>query len=151
VNHHLSADELIDRVYGLVNGSAADLHLDSCTICQARLRHFELHRAQSAVDVDLPVREVLAQRREILKGLEAGARAGVRWAPAVAAGVLAATVLVSLSIWRPVAAPVTKSATQIVEIADDAVLSEIYGLELTDEPRAAEPIRELFEQAEEGN
>jgi hypothetical protein len=152
MNQHLSADQLIDRVYGLAEeDSGADLHLGSCSLCQGRLRTFEAYRAQSAGDVEMAVRDAIAQRRAILERVEARSRNGVKWAPAVAAGVLAATVLVSLSLWRPFSAPVTQPAPTVAEIGDDAALSEIYGLELADEPRAAVPIRELFEPAEEGN
>ena len=140
MNRHLSDDELIDRLYGLAEADLAlNAHLEACTECSARWQRVVHRRVETTGVEHIPAAMLAEQRRRILGRIEAPATSRWRWVPAMAVASLAAVALV----WYP-PAPAPETAKQ--ENVDAQWLSEIYSLERAEEPRAAAPIRNLFEQ-----
>lgn len=131
---HLTADELIGRLYGL--GSAE--HLNTCAECTGRLEKLSAVRAAAAAPVDAPHEFLAAQRRNIYARMGARPQARWKWAPAMAAAVflIAAGVM---SHW-----PQASVAKQ--EIDEVQLYSDVYSMEQSMEPIAAKPIAAIFDQ-----
>jgi len=146
---HLTDDELVDRLYG-VGAACADVevHLLGCAICTDKLHVFEQRRAAGLESEPVSPSFLAAQRSKILERVEQGPlMAGLRlhWVPAALAGVLAAAVvLVPQMIHHP--APAAEKAAQ-QEVSEDPLFREVFSIEVAEEPRAASPIRGLFEAA----
>ncbi len=146
---HLNDDELLARLYGLGEGHAhLGAHLEECPECAGRLAAMELRRADSAAEAPAnPVSSdfLAGQRRAIYARLEQPAPLRVRWAPAVAAATLLA---VGVLMYHPTHAVVPHRAPAPVarpELSDDQLFSDVFSMEQAAEPRAAAPIRALFE------
>jgi hypothetical protein len=150
MNQHLSDNELIDRLYGLMSRESALYgHAESCGQCRDRLQAFESLRAASREPEAVPADVLAAQKRAILARIEEAPRAQLRWAPAVAVAVLAIAAAIA---YRPGQAPGGKAApanASVEQVTDESLLAEIYALEMAEEPRAAAPIRGLFASPEE--
>lgn len=147
MSRHWTDDELIDRMYGV---GAAGAH--ECAECDARLREMERVRAEVTREL-VPASDFLAaQRRAIYSRL--GERAGERrpavvWAPAtVAVLCLIAAGIFAYHGSAAGPAPVRPVPHVLARAdADDAqFLSDVYSMEQTSEPRAAEPIHALIEE-----
>lgn len=140
---HLNDDELLERLYGLGDGG----HLDECRECAGRLAAMELRRADSAAEGNQVSNGFLGrQRRAIYSRLEQPAPARLRWAPALAAATLLAAVL----IYHP-SRPASQRAPAPAarpEVSVEQLFSDVFSMEQAAEPRAAEPIRALFEERE---
>jgi hypothetical protein len=137
VNEHLRDDELIERLYG---EAPKDAHVESCRDCQARLRELEARRSASTVPEEISAGILAWQRREVLARIAGGGNRRERWALAVvAAGVVAA----ALVLYQPGARMTPPPSVQ--EDAEESLLDGIYLLEQAEEPRAAAPIRGLFQ------
>ena len=150
MNRHLSNDELMDLWYGLTPvGSDVLAHQESCPECRARAGELETLRRASAEPAGISAEALAAQRRAILARLDQRPRRQLRWAPAVAAAALAVAVAIA---YRPAAVTVPPAEDAAPQLSDDALLAEIYAMDLGREPRAAAPIRALFEEvsAKEG-
>jgi hypothetical protein len=137
--NHLHSDQLIDSIYG-VGSTSTRAHLESCAVCEGRLKAFELQRSAAPDTMLFKSADLLAQRHSIYARLEqsSGRRS---WAPAlVAAGLLVATFTVfnQPSETVPVAARADASASE-------AETLDLFASEL--EPLAAAPLRGLFETA----
>jgi hypothetical protein len=91
------------------------------------------------------------QRQEILDRLEARSSAehAWRWVPATAAAALLA---VALTVYRPpavyhdIGVPPTSPAAVTAE-SDAELFTDVYSMEQDVEPRAAVPMRALFQEA----
>lgn len=146
MNRHLSQDELIARLYGLDENKE---HLELCSECATRYREFEakLHTSASH-QIDVPVELLAAQRRSILARLDQASVART-WIPAAAVAALVMALL--LSGPRESTAPVVskqmvaKQSSASTE-TDLQLFTDIYAMEQSVEPRAAAPIRALFEE-----
>ena len=134
---HPSDDELLDLLYGV--GREAG-HVEHCEPCRDRLAAFALRRRQSLDRPGVSAAWLAAQRARLEERLE---QASVPWPRRTlrpAAAMAALTLLaVLLTLWaeRPV---------PIVASGDAKLLNEIYTLIQEDEPRAASPVRALFEE-----
>jgi len=152
MNPHLSIDELVDLLYGVSDDFAAVAHIDACGECRAKLELFE-RRRQSACGLEpAPAAALASQRSTVHERIE---RPGfrLRWVPAalgvpaaLAAGLVAA-VVIAPHVGGPAAAP-QKAVQQ--ETAEDQLFREVFSLESAEEPRAASPIRGLFDEAAAG-
>ncbi len=144
---HLSDDELIGRVYGL-GGGKEEAHLEACSGCSQRLRAMDQAR-MAAVDAPrISGRRLAVQRQQILERLERPSPAlhASRWIPAAA---VAALLAVAMFLHQhPSVPPPAPPATAAVNTEGDAELfTDVYSMEQDVEPRAAAPIRALFQEA----
>jgi hypothetical protein len=138
---HLSEDQLIELVYGVGDESG---HLSGCSECSERLLAMRRVRAEATGDSEISGRMLAMQRQRILDRLQqpsAGLPAW-RWIPAAAAATLLAAALV---LSRPAAIPLPAPAAVSAE-SDAALFTDVYSMEQDVEPRAAAPIRSLFQE-----
>ena len=138
---HLSEDQLIELVYGLDDAAG---HLSGCPECSERLRGMRRVRAEAAGGSEISARLLAVQRQRILDRLQQpSAKSPVwRWIPAAAAATLLAAALV---LSRPAAIPLPAPVAVSVE-TDAALFTDVYAMEQDVEPRAAAPIRNLFQE-----
>lgn len=137
---HLNDDQLLDRLYGIAEG---DTHLDACEECQARWSEL-LQRRAVATSLAPPAAEYFhQQRREVHKRLGISPRSfAIVLVPATLAVMLmAGLVLTTTSSKAPAPTPSLKSSS-IVEVG---WFEDAYSATREMEPRAASPIRHLFE------
>ena len=140
---HLSDDELVELLYGLGD---PDWHLTGCAECSGRLSVMRKTRAAVVATPEINGPLLAAQRQRVLDRLERPAL-GWRWVPPVAAASLLAA---ALFLYHQPAVPqhVPQSGPQTVSIEADAELfTDVYAMERDVEPRAAAPIRSLFQTA----
>jgi hypothetical protein len=146
---HLSDDELIALLYGLGD---AEGHLAGCPECgerwDAMRRALGMTRAESAMILEISGRKLAAQRQSILRRLENppnGLRAS-SWIPAATvAALLAVAMFLQQHSRVPPAAPPAKASVNAE--ADAELFTDVYSMERDVEPRAAAPIRALFQEA----
>jgi hypothetical protein len=137
---HWTDDELIDSVYGI---GPADDHLESCAECRGRRARIEARRVEIAREAEPPAAILAAQRRAIYARAEQHAfRPGWMRAAAASAGV--AALAVALMVFQP------GTQTKRVDTAavDPQLFAEALSAVSTEEPRAAQPIYALFEEAQ---
>jgi len=129
---HLNDDQLLDRMYWIGN----DSHLENCAECAQRFASMkEVHSTMTATP-EVSGEFLAAQRRKIYARMGDEPRANRAWAPALAAACLLA---LGVFIYKP-AAPVHTDSQ------DAQLFAEVYSMEQSTEPRAAEPIHALFEE-----
>ena len=147
MNRHLTDDELIDQIYGAaVPDRLLVEHVAACPECGGKLARFEQRRA-AALGRPLPLLHesgLRAQRASILERIEHRPAFRLHWFPAVLAGGLLAAVALTPQFSR---SPIAPAAAGQQEIAGDQIFREVLTLERAEEPRAASPIRALFEEA----
>lgn len=139
---HLTTDELVDVLYG----TAESRHVDACAQCRARLQQLSERKAAAAEMRPAPQEFLFAQRRNIYARM--GEQPHTRkWVPALAAAACLAAVGVlahgPFEMRAPVATVVQSAKTEAV---DAQIFSDVYSMEQSMEPIAAQPIHALFEQ-----
>jgi hypothetical protein len=145
---HLNDDELIGLLYGLGNIEDAEGHLAGCSECGERWnamhRALGMARAESSNATEISGRRLAAQRVRILERLEqpAGSHAW-RWVPVAAAASLLAA---GLFLKQSSSIPVPPTAATVSPEADAELFTDVYSMERDVEPKAAAPIRALFEE-----
>jgi hypothetical protein len=127
-------------LYGLEGHATLTAHLAACEECAKGLRELDRARAASA-ELEIPAELLANQRRKTLARLDERSRPGLGWIPATAAAVLVLTF--ALVYDRGAVAPTKSPKT---EVTDESLLAEISAIAGAEEPRAAEPIRGLFEE-----
>lgn len=146
MNLHLSDDDLIRRLYGI---GEEDGHLAACADCRDRWLAIQnvvrSARAEAPRPPEMSGRRLAVQRQQVLARLDqplALSRTW-RWVPAAAAASLVAA---ALFFSRPTG-PVTPPAAAVVANAeaDTQLFTDVYSMEQDVEPRAAAPIRGLFQ------
>jgi hypothetical protein len=137
MNRHLTADELIDRVYGL----GEQEHLDHCAECSARLRDLRELRAAAAEPAPVSYSLLAAQRRDIYARLGEKPRTGMKWVPALAA--VACMIAAGVFSHHPETAHYASTAKP--EMDEAQLFSDVYSMEQSMEPMAAKPIHAIFE------
>jgi len=144
---HLNDDELIGLLYGLGNMDDDESHLAGCSECIERLKAMEKVRRDAADAPQISARILAVQRLTILGrlGEPSPVSLGWRWVPvATAASLLAAALFLHQ---RPrVPAPPVPAKTAVNAEADAALFTDVYAMEQDVEPRAAAPIRGLFQE-----
>jgi hypothetical protein len=148
MSRHLTDDELIDRLYGIGDGAP------HCVECEARFQAMQRVRVEAGKAGEPAPDFLAAQRRAIYSRL--GERAGegvsrMAWAPATVGALclFAAGVFVyhaAMPVPAPVRAPATHIAAAHVDSDDSQLFSDVYAMEQSSEPRAAEPIHALIEE-----
>ncbi|MGH9647530.1 MAG: hypothetical protein ACRD4E_12025 [Bryobacteraceae bacterium] len=156
---HLSDDELIGMLYGIGDKEDADSHLADCSECSERWsamhRALGMVRSESAKTAEISARRLAVQRMQILERLEhpSSGLLAWRWVPvATAASLLAAAMIFHHQ--RPGVPHAAPPAAMAVNAeADSELFTDVYSMEQDVEPRAAAPIRALFQEAsfEEGH
>jgi hypothetical protein len=131
MNQHLSADQLIDRMYGL------DTPDHDCPQCAERLQQLLAMRASAAEAPVAPNDFLAAQRRNVYARMGEQPRARMKWLPALAAA--ACLITAGIFTLRP-EAQVAKP-----EIDDAQLFTDVYSMEQSMEPIAAKPIHAIFE------
>jgi hypothetical protein len=133
---HLTNDELVDLLYGV--GGDPGSHLNGCRECSERFEELRERKAMAAEPAPVPWDFLAAQRRNIYARMGKRPQAGVaHWVPALAAVVC--LIAVGLFSYHP------EHATK-AEIIDTQLFSDVYSMEQSMEPIAAQPIHALFEQ-----
>jgi hypothetical protein len=147
---HLSDDELIGLLYGL--GDAGG-HLAGCSECGERWnamhRALGMVRAESARATEITGRRLAVQRLQIVERLAqpSPVSLGWRWVPvATAASLLAAAMFLHQRPGVPQPAPSRPAAVVNAE-SDAQLFTDVYSMEQDVEPKAAAPIRALFQEA----
>jgi hypothetical protein len=142
---HLTDDQLIDCLYG--TNRMGEAHLLECAECGERYGILQERRREAAGTIEVDVVDWASQRRQVLKRVSHSPRPMLRWAP-----VLATALLLAAGAWfyRPASEPVPAPQIALdVESDDEAIQSswfeDTYSAAQVDEPRAANPIRVLFE------
>jgi hypothetical protein len=151
---HLNDDELIGLLYGLGDGES---HLAGCSECGERWnamhRALGMARTESVNATDISGRRLAAQRLRILERLEQPTPSHAwRWVPvAAAASLLAAGLFLKES--SSVRQPAAPAAVAVNPEADAELFTDVYSMERDVEPKAAAPIRALFQETslEEGH
>jgi hypothetical protein len=144
---HLSDDDLIRRLYGV---GEEDDHLAACSECSDRWLAIQnvirSARAEQPRAQEMTGRKLAVQRQQILARVNQPLPGSLvwRWVPpaAAAASLLAAVLFLSSGPEKPPpAATVAVSAE-----ADAQLFTDVYSMEQDVEPRAAAPIRGLFQE-----
>ena len=118
-----------------------DEHARACPRCQAELARLLAVRKSVTAESEVSPEFLAAQRRSIYSRLHEPARHWMRmriWAP-VSAGVVLAAIGVALMLPRAAQQP-------LVSDSDQKFFTEISSMEQSSEPRAIQPIRNLFEE-----
>ena len=133
---HLTADELVDKLYGV----GADGHLNECEECSERFGQLRERREMATQPAEASYELLAAQRRDIYARMGEKPQARMKWLPALAA----AAFLVAAGVF------VHHPAVQVAkpEIVDPQLFADVYSMEQSMEPIAAKPIHALFEQDE---
>lgn len=137
---HLTKDELVDLVYGV--GTSG--HLDECRQCADRLEQLRERRAMAAEAPPVTHELLAAQRRSIYSRMGERPKARMRWAPALAA----AACLIAVGVFSHHPAEVAKPAAAVPQAnihVDAQLFTDVYSMEQSMEPIAAQPIHALFE------
>jgi anti-sigma factor RsiW len=145
MNKHLTTDELVNRLYGVEDAG----HLAQCAECTARLQRLAQRRAMVTEQPAASDEFLAAQRRSIHARLEERPQR-LKWVPALAAAACLVAVGVATTTYNP-APIVPQIAAQTVkpEIDDAQLFSDVYSMEQSMEPLAAQPIHGLFEQEQQ--
>ena len=133
---HLRKDELVELLYGVRGGG----HLDDCEECRERFQELRARRALAAEPAEASHEFLAAQRRNIYARMGERPPARPHWAPALAAVVF--LIAAGLFSYHPERAE--RTAKQ--EVVDTQLFAEVYSMEQSMEPIAAQPIHALFEQ-----
>lgn len=150
MNHtrlHLTDDQLIAHLYGIAD-EAHEPHLDSCAECQVRWAAIEQRRA--ALTAVPPVSEeiLVRQRRAVLENASRPAPFHSPWLPAGAA-VLALTAIVFLRPSQPSRTLPPVAVSDPAPVLEAGWFDDAYASSVSVEPRAAQPLRELFSGGEQ--
>ncbi|MBZ5633157.1 MAG: hypothetical protein LAO55_08505 [Acidobacteriia bacterium] len=141
---HLSDDELIGMLYGLGNMKDDAGHLADCSECSERLRAMGQARAATVDAPQISGRMLATQRQQILERLGQPSSGSWRWIPAAAAAALLAG---ALFLSRPVHVSAPSARPAVNTESDAELFTDVYSMERDVEPRAAAPIRSLFQEA----
>lgn len=142
MKQHLSADELVDRLYGIGSGE----HLDECAECRQRFEQVRERHATVSALVPASHEFLAAQRRSIYARMGERPQVGRKWVPALAAA--ACMIAAGVFVYHPVEQAATQAVSQTAKPEIDSVqlFSDVYSMEQSMEPLAAKPIHAIFEQ-----
>jgi hypothetical protein len=140
MKQHLTTDQLVDRLYGIEPGD----HIDDCHECAERFLELQERKEMAAQPLPASYEFLAAQRRSIYARMGERPQARMRWVPALAA----ALCLVAAGVFGPdafVHHPVAQVVAKPV-VVDPQLFSDVYSMEQSMEPLAAQPIHALFDQ-----
>jgi hypothetical protein len=141
MSRHYNDDELIARLYGL---DGDDSHIETCVECAARWRELQVQHDVLVEPVRVSSAMLAAQHERVLARLEQPMPVTrpwrLKWAPALAVAFLLA---IGVALYEPPSPPAP--APDHSE-TDAQLFTDVYAMEQEMEPRAAAPIRALFEE-----
>jgi anti-sigma factor RsiW len=138
---HLTTDELVNLVYGVGTSE----HLDDCRDCSERFEQWRERRAMAAEAMPVSYEFLAAQRRNIYSRMGERPQARMKWVPALAAA--ACLIAVGVFSYHPALSVKPEAPDTHMETHVDAQLfADVYSMEQSMEPIAAQPIHALFEQ-----
>jgi hypothetical protein len=152
---HWSDDELLRRVYGVAGeGAVSEAHLEHCAECGARWQQLLSRRAATlglAAEGSVSEERLQRQRQAVWARIER--RPGVwfrKWAPAAAAACMLAAGIFLLHPPGLLPAPRPFHVSNApAQISDAQLFNDVAVLSSPEAPRAAAPIRGLFEERRE--
>jgi len=135
---HWTEDDFKNWLYGLKDD---DGHLGACDECRAESERIAAVRRRVSADPEVSPDFLSAQRRAIYGRLTEPRqhRAVMRWAVSLATVIVLAGL--SIAYLRPNRAP-----QPIYTYADEQLFSDLAQIEQTSEPRAIQPMHNLFEE-----
>lgn len=147
---HWSDEELVHLLYGLDPSSEKSAsHLENCSACSERWQSLQRRKAALQSAPAVSDERLRLQRRAIFDRIEKSSQRNwrVTWMPAAATALLLTVGITMNFHTTPVAAPVvaTHQAADQEFMADVASMSDVAASLSDDSPRAAEPIRALFD------
>ena len=158
---HWQDDDLLRKLYGLEpEGGASERHLTACVECSGRWESLRLARAECLDQLAIglvPERRLVGQRKAFWTRIDHPRRFWLsKWTPVVATSMMLAAGLVLLQPSRPPQAPAAAAdrLTGEAPISDMELFTDLSAMTSPSAPRAAEPIRALFEASgsdEEGS
>ncbi len=160
VERHWEGGDLVRRVYGLTpEREVSEAHLTSCSECSGRWEALLVARAQTlndAAECSVPESRLVEQRRALWARIDHPRRFWFsKWSPVAATAVMLVAGFVLLQPARPLPTPDSHARSTAAESISDAQLfSDLTSMASPAAPRAAEPIRALFENSsskEEGS
>jgi hypothetical protein len=154
IDEHWRDGNLIRRLYGLApEGGASDEHLTSCGECSSRWETLRLARLKTLTEAGsglVPETRLLEQRRALWARIDHPRRFWFsKWAPVAATAMMLVVGLVLLQPARPLKAPASQAGLNAaaLSISDAELFSDLSAMASPAAPRAAEPIRGLFESS----
>ena len=133
---HLSNDELVNLLYGVETSG----HLDDCRECAERFELLRDKRVMAAAALPVSREYLAAQRRNIYARMGERPQTRMKWVPALAA--TACLIAVGVFSYHPAQVAMPEAAETHV---DAQLFSDVYSMEQSMEPIAAQPIHALFE------
>jgi predicted anti-sigma-YlaC factor YlaD len=126
----------IDFQHGLYGLRELDQHLEECAECRGELERLKRERCRMAAEPEVPHEFLAAQRRKIYARMETP-----RHNPLVMRWVLSAAMLLMIAglafqQWRQ----------RPPAISDEQLFSDLSSIEQSAEPKAIQPIHNLFEE-----
>lgn len=160
---HWQDDDLFRKLYGLAPESGvSDRHLAACRGCSGRWEALQLIRAEYLSEAEaglVPENRLMEQRKSLWVRIDHPRKFWLaKWAPVAATSMMLAAGLVLLHPDRP--APVSQTgqaerqSNGAAQISDAELFSDLSAMASPAAPKAAEPIRALFEDSgseEEGS
>lgn len=162
---HWQDDDLFRKLYGLSPECVvSEEHLVACRKCSSRWMELQLARAESlneAQDSLVPESRLFEQRKALWARIDHPRRFWFsKWVPVAATSMMLAAGLVLLHPARPLSAPAPQAHQSVQQpnsatlVSDAELFSDLSTMASPATPRAAEPIRGLFENSgseEEGS
>lgn len=162
---HWQDDDLFQKLYGLAPESGvSDQHLIACRECSGRWEALQLVRAEYLSEAEaglVPESRLIEQRKSLWVRIDHPRRFWLsKWAPVAATSMMLAAGLVLLHPDRPAQAPISQTSVAArpsnaaAQISDAELFSDLSAMAAPVTPKAAEPIRGLFEDSgseEEGS
>jgi len=154
---HWGDGELLDKLYGMApENGAFDQHLAACTACSGRWEALQLVRAEILREAGaglVPEARLIGQRKALWARIDHPSRFWLsKWAPVAATAMMLVAGLVLLHPDRPPLATNSQIGYQAntgaaASISDAQLFSDLSMMASASAPRAAEPIRGLFENS----
>ena len=135
--NHYSDDRLLAALY---EADANDGHLAGCEECRARLDRMRSARDRSGAEQEVSPAFLAAQRARVREALERPRR---RWVPVTAVSAMAGVSALAIVLFVNQPGPENKP-----QVSDAQFFAEISAVVEREEPRAATPIRGLFEESQ---
>ena len=160
---HWQDDDLFRKLYGLAAESGvSDQHLIACRGCSERWEALQLVRAEYLSEAEagmVPESRLMEQRKSLWVRIDHPRRFWLaKWTPVAATSLMLAAGLVLLHPDRPApvlqTSQVARQSNGAAQISDAELFSDLSAMASPAAPKAAEPIRGLFEDSgseEEGS
>jgi hypothetical protein len=156
---HWQDGDLLRKIYGLTPESGVSgEHLIACRECSGRWEALQLARAECLSEAEaglVPESRLIEQRKSLWVRIDHPSRFWLsKWAPVAATSMMLAAGLVLLHPDRPAPAPVAQASqaarqsNTAAQISDAELFSDLSAIAAPAAPKAAEPIRGLFENSD---